>query len=91
MKYFSVPEAAKVIHKSKDKVYQWIKEGLITTFDNGQILIREDHLDQFMEENFMRRRRKKLLDIPLKGAHYAKVSGCEEERENIVLQDRCEL
>ena len=79
MQYYSVPQAAKVIHKSKDTVYQWTKEGLITTFDNGQILIREDHLHQFMEEYFMKKRTKKLLNIPLKGESDAEISPSKEE------------
>ena len=67
MKYFSVPEAAKVIHRSKDKLYEFIREGRITIFYDGtKKLIREDYLDKFMEENFMvpGKRVKKIVNIP---------------------------
>ena len=65
MQYFTIPQAAKIIHKSKNTVYAWVNEGRITYYDNGYKLIREDDLDRYMKQHYLRHgERKRLVELP---------------------------
>jgi len=52
MKYFTIPQAARLIHVSNQKVYNWIYNGQLPAIDIGGergLRVKEADLDTFLE------------------------------------------